>query len=235
MEVVMIEVGKLRPLTENLRKMTDEDIALLERSIKDLGVVEPLHVVEYEGGRYYLIVNGNHRYMVLTKKMGMDKLPCVVIGRDWPAERVYVEAVRLNSISGEFDIVALIEKVGPAVRRWLESGMRKPEIAMSLGLRLNSRLLRAVMGDEAGLEKRRDSEKKRSGPIVGTNELERLIDRLVATPVAFVGRFCVIKDDGCVDAIREIVLRAEEDGLSGIDVLRQILVKGLESGGEGSF
>jgi uncharacterized ParB-like nuclease family protein len=229
LEVVLIEAERLRPLTENLRKMTDEDMALLEKSIQELGVVEPLHVVEYEGGRHYLIVNGNHRYMVLTKRMGMEKLPCVIIGRDWPMERVYVEAVRLNSISGEFDVIALIEKVGPIVRRWLDSGMKKPEVAMSLGLRLNSRLLRAVVAGETG------SEKRRSKPITGTDELERLIDRFVVTPVAFVGRFCVIKDDKCVDAIREIILGAEEKGLEGIDVLRKILVEGLESGSESGF
>jgi hypothetical protein len=206
--------------------MTDEDMALLERSIKDLGVVEPLHVVEYEGGRYYLIVNGNHRFMVLTKKMGMGKLPCVILGRDWPMERVYAEAVRLNSISGEFDVVAFIEKMGPIVKRWLDSGMKKPEVAMSLGLRLNSRLLKAVVQEE-------EKEKKR--PMTKITDLEKLIDSLVVAPVAFFGRFCVIKDSECVDAIREILLRAEEEGLSGIDKLREILVRGLESGSEGSL
>ena len=226
MEVVFIEADRLRPLTENLRKMTDEDMVLLEKSIKDLGVVEPLHVVEYEGGRHYLIVNGNHRYMVLTKKMGMEKLPCVILGKDWPMERVYAEAVRLNSISGEFDVIALIEKVGPIAKRWLESGMKKPEIAMNLGLRLNSRLLKRVIQEE-------EKEKKR--PTTKTIDLERLIDGLVVAPVAFLGRFCVIKDAGCVEVIREILLRAEEGGLSGVDKLRQILVRGLESGGEGGL
>jgi ParB-like chromosome segregation protein Spo0J len=61
--------------------MTDEDMLLLEKSMRDLGVVEPLHVVEYDGGKYYLIVNGNHRFDILVKKFGMDKLPCVIIGR----------------------------------------------------------------------------------------------------------------------------------------------------------
>jgi len=226
MEIVMIEAEKLQPLTENLRKMTDEDMALLERSIKDLGVVEPLHVVEYEGGRYYLIVNGNHRFMVLTKKMGMEKLPCVILGRDWPMERVYAEAVRLNSISGEFDVVAFIEKMGPIVKRWLDSGMKKPEVAMNLGLRLNSRLLKKVMQEE-------EKEKKKS--VTKITDLERLIDSLVVAPVAFFGHFCIIKDVECVDAIREILLRAEEEGLSGVDKLREILVKGLESGSESGF
>jgi len=226
MEIVMIEAEKLQPLTENLRKMTDEDMALLERSIKDLGVVEPLHVVEYEGGRYYLIVNGNHRFMVLTKKMGMEKLPCVILGRDWPMERVYAEAVRLNSISGEFDVVAFIEKMGPIVKRWLDSGMKKPEVAMNLGLRLNSRLLKKVIQEE-------EKEKKR--PVTKITDLERLIDSLVVAPVAFFGHFCIIKDVECVDAIREILLKAEEEGLSGVDKLREILVKGLESGSESGF
>jgi uncharacterized ParB-like nuclease family protein len=226
MEVVMIEAEKLQPLTENLRRMTDEDMALLEKSIKDMGVVEPLHVVEYEGGRHYLIVNGNHRFIVLTKKMGMEKLPCVILGKDWPIERVYAEAVRLNSISGEFDVVAFIEKMGPIVKRWLDSGMKKPEVAMSLGLRLNSRLLKKVIQEE-------EKEKKR--PATKITDLERLIDSLVVTPVAFFGRFCVIKDAECVAAIREIFLRAEEEDLSGIDKLREILVRGLESGSEGSL
>jgi uncharacterized ParB-like nuclease family protein len=225
-EVVMIEAERLRPLTENLRRMTDEDMALLERSIRDLGVVEPLHVVEYEGGRYYLIVNGNHRYTVLTGKMGMDKLPCVILGRDWPMERVYAEAVRLNSISGEFDIVAIIEKMGPVVRRWLDSGMRRPEVAMSLGLRLNSRLLKAVV---------REEKKEKRGPAAKVTDLEKLIDSLAVAPVAFFGRFCVIKDAECVSAIREILLRAEKEGLVGVDVLREVLVRGLEPGGEGGL
>jgi len=226
MEVVMIEAERLRPLAENLRKMTDEDMALLERSIRDLGVVEPLHVVEYEGGRHYLIVNGNHRYAVLAKKMGMDRLPCVILGRDWPMERVYAEAVRLNSISGEFDVVAFIEKMGPIVRRWLDGGMKRPEVAMSLGLRLNSRLLKAVAQEE---------KKEKRGPAAKITDLEELIDSLAVAPVAFVGRFCVIGDAECVGAIREILLRAEERGLAGVDALRRVLVRGLESGGEGGL
>jgi hypothetical protein len=189
-------------------------------------MVEPLHVVEYEGGRHYLIVNSNHRFMVLTERMGMAKLPCVVLGRDWPMERVYAEAVRLNSISGEFDIIALIEKVGPVVRRWLESGMKKPEVAVRLGLRLNSRLLKAFVSEE---------EKQRKRSARKTIDLERLIDSLVVAPVAFFGSCCVIKDSECVGAIREILGRAEEEGLSGIDKLREILVRGLESGGEGGL
>ena len=104
--------------------------------------------------------------------------------------------------------------------------MKKLEVAMSLGLRLNSRLLKKVIQEE---------EKEKKKPTTKITDLERLIDGLVVAPVAFLGRFCVIKDAGCVEVIREILLRAEQEGLSGVDKLRQILVGGLESRGEGGL
>jgi uncharacterized ParB-like nuclease family protein len=223
-EVVMIERERLNPLKENLRVMTDEDMLLLEKSMRDLGVVEPLHVVEYDGGKYYLIVNGNHRFEILVKKFGMDKLPCVVIGKDWPMERVYVEAVRLNSISGEFDAVAFIEKLGKVVKRWVDNGMKKTDIALNLGLRFNSRWMKMLLDE--GVKK--EGEEKKAGKL---SDIERLVNSLVTTPVSVFGNFCIIKDVECVDAIREIMLSADVEGLDGVERLRQVLRSGLERGG----
>jgi uncharacterized ParB-like nuclease family protein len=223
-EVVMIERERLNPLKENLRVMTDEDMLLLEKSMRDLGVVEPLHVVEYDGGKYYLIVNGNHRFEVLVKKFAMDKIPCVVIGKDWPMERVYVEAVRLNSISGEFDAVAFIEKLGKIVKRWLDNGMKKTDIALNLGLRFNSRWMKMLLDD--GVKK--EGEEKKAGKL---SDIEKLVNSLVTTPVAVFGNFCIIKDSECVDAIREIMLSADVEGLDGVEKLRQVLRDGLEPRG----
>jgi uncharacterized ParB-like nuclease family protein len=222
-EVVMIERERLNPLKENLRVMTDEDMLLLEKSMRDLGVVEPLHVVEYDGGKYYLIVNGNHRFEVLVKKFAMDKIPCVIIGRDWPMERVYVEAVRLNSISGEFDAVAFVEKIGKIVKRWVDNGMKKTDIALNLGLRFNSRWMKMLLNE--GVKK--EGEEKKAGKL---SDIERLVNSLVTTPVAVFGNFCIIKDVDCVDAIREIMLSADVEGLDGVERLRQILRDGLERG-----
>jgi len=221
MEVVMIEKDKLVPLAENLRKMTDEDMLLLEKSISDLGVVEPLHVVEYEGGKYYLIVNGNHRFQLLTKKFEMEKLPCVIIGRDLPMERVYVEAVRLNSISGEFDMVALIEKVGKIVKKWSEEGWNNQRILTVLGLRKSSPIAKQLLG----IGKKPKKSEKDSLP----SKLGNLLAKNIIHPITFFGNICVIKDEECASLIREIMISAEVDEeVDAIEKLRQILRKGLE-------
>ena len=220
MEVVKIEKSKLVPLTDNLRKMTDEDMMLLEKSISDLGVVEPLHVVEYEGGKYYLIVNGNHRFQVLTQKFEMNELPCVIIGKDFPMDRVYVEAVRLNSISGEFDMVALVEKVGKIVKRWSNEGWSKRNIASALGLRESSSIMKLLLSDSKKAEENKSREMKAS-------ELEKMLNKFSIHPITFFGNICVIKDNECVSIIRDIMLASEvEDGQDGLEKLREILRKG---------
>jgi hypothetical protein len=108
-DYVEIDIEDLIPLEVDLREMTEEEENLLAQSIRETGMVEPLQVVKYDSK--YKIVNGMHRFRILTEVFGMKKIPCIIVGEEWDDIRFWQEAIRLNNIRGEFNPVALAKKV----------------------------------------------------------------------------------------------------------------------------
>ena len=113
-EIRWVDVDKIEfDESVNLRSMTEDEFRLLVRSIAENGYVEPIQVVEYDGGKRFRVLNGFHRFKVLTDVFSMKTFPVVVVGRDWDEERFLQEMIRLNSIHGEF----IPERVMEAVKR----------------------------------------------------------------------------------------------------------------------
>lgn len=113
-EYKVVPIEKIRPIEENIRKMTDEEFNLLCKSIQENGFVEPIQVVEYEtadGDVYYRIVNGQHRFEALRDVFGVKEVPVIVVGKNWDETRYWMEVIRLNNIKGDFDPVALTKKI----------------------------------------------------------------------------------------------------------------------------
>lgn len=109
--ITRVKASEIEPPDIPLREMDDETFKSLVRSITELGYVEPIQVVEKCGGGYK-IVNGYHRYQVLTEIYKESEIDVVVLGRMcceqgeqncWSDFDYYVEAIRLNNIHGEWN------------------------------------------------------------------------------------------------------------------------------------
>jgi DNA adenine methylase len=117
--IEVVDVRDIEPMPVRIRKMDDAERRLLVLSIKELGYVEPIQVCRYtietdivkRPPPFYLIVNGQHRFDVLVKDMGVDKVSVVVLGENWDKVKYWSEAVRLNNIRGEFDVEKLAERI----------------------------------------------------------------------------------------------------------------------------
>jgi DNA modification methylase len=81
----------------NPRRMSDEDLGALRRSLKYFGVVEPV-VVNRRTGR----IVGGHQRVKAAEAEGIETLPVVHVDLDEPSEKQLNLA--LNRIVGEFDL-----------------------------------------------------------------------------------------------------------------------------------
>jgi DNA adenine methylase len=117
--IEVVDVKDIEPMPVRIRKMDDAERRLLVLSIKELGYVEPIQVCRYTTETdivrrtppFYLIVNGQHRFDVLVRDIGVDKVSVVVLGENWDKVKYWSEAVRLNNIRGEFDVEKLAERI----------------------------------------------------------------------------------------------------------------------------
>jgi len=117
--IEVVNVKDIEPMPIRIRKMDDAERRLLVLSIKELGYVEPIQVCRYTTETdivkreppFYLIVNGQHRFDVLVRDIGVDKVSVVVLGENWDKVKYWSEAVRLNNIRGEFDVEKLAERI----------------------------------------------------------------------------------------------------------------------------
>jgi ParB family chromosome partitioning protein len=74
---INIPIEKLRPHPKNPR-MDEGDVTELAASIKSLGVLQNLVVVETEPGEAYTVVAG-HRRLKASKQLSLAHLPCLVV------------------------------------------------------------------------------------------------------------------------------------------------------------
>ena len=99
MQVKKIKLKDLKEAPYNPRVITDRQLAKLERSIKEFGLVEPIVFNEKTG----FVVGGNQRLKVLLKLYGPEtEVPVACVKLDVNKEKALNAA--LNRISGSWDI-----------------------------------------------------------------------------------------------------------------------------------
>jgi len=86
---VLVPLEQITPNPDNPREVTTDDDAFKElvASIKSLGIIVPLHVVEQNGG--YLLLGGHRRYAA-AQKLNLTEVPVVEFQRDEPLGAVMV-------------------------------------------------------------------------------------------------------------------------------------------------
>jgi ParB-like chromosome segregation protein Spo0J len=94
--VQQVSVDRLRPDPANPRRISDEELESLTRSLREFGFVQPI-VARREDAT----VIGGHQRLTAAVRLGMTSVP--VVWLDLPPEQARLLNLALNRISGEFD------------------------------------------------------------------------------------------------------------------------------------
>lgn len=128
LNVRLVPAEKVVANEYNPNRVATPELDLLELSITADGVTMPI-VTFYDAERdEYVIVDGFHRWSVLTQRLGCDEIPIVTIDKDL-SERM-ASTVRHNRARGKHQV----DLQAALVRALLELGRTDDEIARELGM-----------------------------------------------------------------------------------------------------
>ena len=77
-EIVNMSVGSIVPNLKNPYKYRDEDMKLLEDSIRENGIIQPLMVRKDDKADVYEIISGHRRFLAATR-LKLTEVPVVVL------------------------------------------------------------------------------------------------------------------------------------------------------------
>ena len=77
-EIVNMSVGSIVPNLKNPYKYREEDMKLLEDSIRENGIIQPIMVRKDDKADVYEIISGHRRYLAATR-LEMTEVPVVVL------------------------------------------------------------------------------------------------------------------------------------------------------------
>ena len=161
-QVENLPIGGLKPDPANPRRISDEELESLTRSIREFGLVEPIIARKED-----LQVIGGHQRLLAARRLGLKQVPVVLV--DLSEEQARLLNLALNRISGTWDqellgrLLAELADV-PAVDLTL-SGFSEDELKKYL----------------KGLEAREKRER------IETFDLESALEAARAAPVAHTG------------------------------------------------
>ncbi len=137
MEIKEIEVAKIKISEQNVRKTdVEKGIEELSNSIKEIGLLQPIHVVETDDG-FELIIG--QRRLQAVKRLGWQKIPAIIMPKKEPHEKTISSLVE-NAQRVDLDpkdrakaVIEIVERLGsyktvaevlgfsePEVRKWTE-------------------------------------------------------------------------------------------------------------------
>lgn len=96
MEVIDIEVKRIRPNTYNPNIVPDDILAKLGAEIAHKGVCVP--IVVRKKGDGYEIVDGFHRWRI-CRDLGWEEIPCII--QDYDDNEAKMKTIQLNYMKGE--------------------------------------------------------------------------------------------------------------------------------------
>ncbi len=130
-----IKISELKRSEYNPRKITQQELKKLERSIKEFGFVVPV-VINENPDRKNIVISGHQRIKV-AEQLGMKEVPFLAVNLDLTKERALNLA--LNKISGEFEeeqLTDLLMKIEEENEDLLSlTGFNTEEVNYLLGLK----------------------------------------------------------------------------------------------------
>lgn len=104
-QIEILDLRGLKPAPYNPRKISDDAMGRLEKSIESWGLVDPLIVNKQTG---YTVVSGHQRLKVLNKR-GESKATCVVVDLPVSQEKALNIALNNERMAGEYEFSALAD------------------------------------------------------------------------------------------------------------------------------
>ncbi|MGA3031319.1 MAG: ParB N-terminal domain-containing protein [Candidatus Limnocylindrales bacterium] len=162
--VEQVPIDLLRPDPANPRRISDEELDALERSIRQFGFVQPVLARRADG-----TVIGGHQRLVAARRLGLETVP--VAWLDLSVEQARLLNLALNKISGSWDDALLARLLAdlqatPDLDLSL-SGFGEDEIADLLrGLEVREKRERVESFDlDEALEEARRAPRAKSGDL----------------------------------------------------------------------
>jgi DNA modification methylase len=116
-QIEQLPIGDLRPDPANPRRISDQELETLTRSIREFGLIDPIIA-----RREDKMVIGGHQRLLAARKLGYKTVPVVLT--DLTVEQAHLLNIALNKISGSFDQELLA--------RLLKELQEVPDIDLSL-------------------------------------------------------------------------------------------------------
>jgi len=91
-----VPMDELRPDPANPRRISDDELEALTRSMQEFGLVDPIIARRDDG-----TVIGGHQRLLAARRLGLKTVPVVYV--DLPPEKARLLGVALNRISGDWD------------------------------------------------------------------------------------------------------------------------------------
>ena len=92
-DITHLPIEDLRPDPANPRRISDEELESLTRSIREFGLIDPIIARKEDK-----VVIGGHQRLLAARKLGMKQVPVVLV--DLSKEQARLLNLALNRISG---------------------------------------------------------------------------------------------------------------------------------------
>ena len=96
LEITYLPIKDLRPDPANPRRISDEELESLTRSIREFGLIDPIIARKDDK-----VVVGGHQRLLAARKIGLKQVPVVLVGMS--EDRAHLLNIALNRISGTWD------------------------------------------------------------------------------------------------------------------------------------
>ena len=169
LEITNLPIRDLRPDPANPRRMSDEELESLTRSIREFGLIDPIIA-----RREDKVVIGGHQRLIAARKLGLKQVPVVLV--DLSADQARLLNLALNRISGSWDQELLA--------RLLTDLNAVPDVDMSLSGFSEDELQKHLKS----LESREKRER------LETFDLDEAMEAARTTPVARTGDLWLLGD-----------------------------------------
>ncbi len=104
-KIEQLPIDELRPDPANPRRISDQELETLTRSIREFGLIDPIIA-----RREDKMVIGGHQRLLAARKLGYKTVPVVLT--DLSVEQARLLNIALNKISGSFDQELLARLLG---------------------------------------------------------------------------------------------------------------------------
>lgn len=141
----LVDASKVIANDYNPNAVASPEMGLLEHSIREDGVTQPVVTFYDADADIYVVVDGFHRYTVLTKRLKCEQIPIVVI--DKTIENRMASTIRHNRARGKHKV----DLMSDMVVKLLKLGWKDIDIANHLGMSAEEVLRLKQMTGLAGL------------------------------------------------------------------------------------